>query len=258
VLAVLAVGLGLWLASSGRGDQARANSDNDMSGAPPAAAAPVAGPIVSARPASPLSVLLAELPNGTDAESAFGTLFRMWGVAYAPGPPGACQQAETTRLHCVYRQGTLQDIAALNTPVIMTLRDRQQVEYNVVLAGLSGDAAIIDIAGREYRVSAAELEQFWSGEYLLLWRPQTAAVKSFFPGMRDPDVRWLRESLAIIQGEPVAPMDSDLYDTELEARVRAYQRDRHLTANGLAGHETQAAIIADLPAADTPRLVRVN
>jgi general secretion pathway protein A len=257
-LAVIAVTLGMWLAGSLDGGDAAATAASDVAIAPAASAVSAAGPIVSAQPASRLSVLLAELPNGTDAESAFGTLFGLWGVAYSPGPPGACQQAEITRLHCVYRQGTLQDIAALNTPVIMTLRDHQQVEYNVVLAGLSGNTALIDIAGREYRVSATELEQFWSGEYLLLWQPQTAGVKSFFPGMRDPDVKWLRASLAAIQGEPVTPMDSDFYDTALEERVKAYQRDRHLTANGLVGHETQVAIIADLPATDTPRLTRVN
>jgi murein L,D-transpeptidase YcbB/YkuD len=76
--------------------------------------------------------------------------------------------------------------------------------------------------------------------------------------MRDPDVRWLRESLAAIQGEPVAPMDSDLYDTGLEERVKAYQRDRHLNADGLVGHQTQVAIISELRADDTPRLARLN
>ena len=61
-----------------------------------------------------------------------------------------------------------------------------------------------------------------------------------------------------IQGEPIAPMQSDLYDGTLEARVRQYQRERHLTADGLVSHQTQVAIIADLGAAETPRLARIN
>ena len=83
-------------------------------------------------------------------------------------------------------------------------------------------------------------------------------MKTFMPGMHDPDIRWLRASLATIQGEPIAPMQSDLYDGTLEARVRQYQRERHLTADGLVSHQTQVAIIADLGAAETPRLARIN
>ena len=107
-------------------------------------------------------------------------------------------------------------------------------------------------------MAAADIADFWQGEYLLLWRPQTSEVKAFVPGMRDPDIKWLRASLATIQGEPIAPMQSDLYDENLEARVKQYQRERRLTADGLVSHQTQIAIISELGTANTPRLARVN
>jgi general secretion pathway protein A len=103
-------------------------------------------------------------------------------------------------------------------------------------------------------VATEELRQLWFGEYLLLWRPQTAGVRSFFPGMRDPDVLWLRESLASIQREPLEPMASDVYDDALAERVRAYQKDRNLPVDGLAGQATQAAINADLGVDENIRL----
>jgi peptidoglycan hydrolase-like protein with peptidoglycan-binding domain len=53
-------------------------------------------------------------------------------------------------------------------------------------------------------------------------------------------------------------MQSDLYDDNLEARVRQYQRERQLTADGLVSQQTQIAIIADLGTAQTPRLARLN
>ena len=76
--------------------------------------------------------------------------------------------------------------------------------------------------------------------------------------MQDEDVRWLRESLALIQGEPVAPMDSNVFDQNLETRVRDYQRERRLTVDGLVGYQTQIAINTDLSFGDSPRLVRAN
>ena len=76
--------------------------------------------------------------------------------------------------------------------------------------------------------------------------------------MRHADIRWLRESLAAIQGEPVVPMDSELFDQDLESRVRDYQRQRRLTVDGLVGYQTQIAINTDLNQAGSPRLARVN
>jgi len=73
-----------------------------------------------------------------------------------------------------------------------------------------------------------------------------ATVKSFFRGMTDPDVLWLRESLAAIQGRPIEPMDSDYFDEELEARVRDYQINRRLTVDGTVGQQTQILMNSDL------------
>jgi general secretion pathway protein A len=117
---------------------------------------------------------------------------------------------------------------------------------------------VLTIGDRDYRVSVSELGDYWFGEYLLLWRPQIGIVKSFYPGMRDPDVRWIRESLGTIQGTPVPPPGSELFDETLEARVRAYQRDRRLTVDGLVGQQTQIAMNTDLGSENRPRLLRVD
>jgi len=205
-----------------------------------------------------LETLLDTLPDAPDADAAFATLFGLWGAAYAPGPGGACAQAETVQLRCLFQRGTLEEVQTLGMPVILTLRNKRGVEHQVVLTGLREDVGTVTAGGAEHRVAAADIADFWQGEYLLLWKPQTAEVKAFVPGMRDPDIKWLRASLATIQGEPIAPMQSDLYDEELEARVKQYQRERRLTADGMVSQQTQVAIIADLGTTDTPRLARVN
>jgi murein L,D-transpeptidase YcbB/YkuD len=71
-------------------------------------------------------------------------------------------------------------------------------------------------------------------------------------------VRWLRASLARIQGTPVEPMDSELLDENLAARVRDYQRSRRLPVDGLAGHATQVAMTSELDDGNMPRLALAN
>jgi general secretion pathway protein A len=212
----------------------------------------------SPEPLVPLAPLLRASADRTGTDTAFSTLFKLWNVDLKSDMKRPCVQAEERGLHCLYQRGTLDQVRTLGRPVILTLRDGNSNPHQVVLAALGPRSAAIDIGGTSYRVANNELEQLWFGEYLLLWRPGTSGVKSFLPGMRDPDVRWLRESLARIQGKPVEPMDSDLFDENLAARVRDYQRDRGLPVDGMAGHATQVAISSDLGGGDMPRLAQAN
>ena len=76
------------------------------------------------------------------------------------------------------------------------------------------------------------------------------------PGVDDVGVRWLRDTLAQLAGEPARePMRSTLYDDALEQRVRAYQRAHQLTVDGIVGARTQIAMLAELDLPDTPSLV---
>ncbi len=205
-------------------------------------------------PVVPLAPVLRNNAGRTGTDTAFGRLFSLWNVDLATDARRPCVQAEEHGLHCLYQRGTLDQVRTLGRPVILTLRDADSNPHQVVLSGLGTKSARIDVGGTTYRVGNRDLEQLWFGEYLLLWRPGTTSVKSFLPGMRDPDIRWLRQSLAEIQGQPVEPMDSDLFDENLAARLRDYQRDRRLPIDGMAGYATQVAISSDLGGTDMPRL----
>ena len=58
--------------------------------------------------------------------------------------------------------------------------------------------------------------------------------------------------LALLRGQ------QSIFDQSLEERVRAYQRERRLTVDGLVGQQTQIAMNTDLGAENRPRLSRVN
>jgi general secretion pathway protein A len=158
----------------------------------------------------------------------------------------------------LFQRGSLAQVRSLDRPAILTLRDADSRQHQVVLSGLSNQIAVILIGDESYDVDTRELTSFWFGEYLLLWRPQSGQVKEYFPGMRDEGIKWLRASLAEIQGNPVSPVESDIYDEKLEVRVRQYQRDRRLTVDGVVGYRTQITLNTDLRNVDKPRLARAD
>ncbi|SON57222.1 murein L,D-transpeptidase [Hartmannibacter diazotrophicus] len=62
--------------------------------------------------------------------------------------------------------------------------------------------------------------------------------RSLHPGMRDARVALLRTRL----GVPETQVDSDIYDSELEAAVRAFQQSKGLTADAVVGPNTLAVL----------------
>ena len=90
---------------------------------------------------------------------------------------------------------------------------------------------------------------------MLLWKPPNGSVVSLRSGVRDPNVVWLRQSLASIDDRYRAdPLDSDYFDDGLAERVRDFQRDNRLGVDGLAGQQTQIIINSLLALEGTPRL----
>tara|TARA_Y100001960_G_C14508641_1_gene745310 strand:+ start:351 stop:677 length:327 start_codon:yes stop_codon:yes gene_type:complete len=104
-------------------------------------------------------------------------------------------------------------------------------------------------------VLLTDLSDYWYGQFMLIWRPANGRDESIGPGMRNENVRWLRESLSIIDKEyqPTAE-DTDVFDAELGRQLIAFQRKYRLEADGLAGRNTQIIINSLLAGDSTPRL----
>jgi general secretion pathway protein A len=215
---------------------------------------PAAGPATTVQD---LEALLLSNADSTDTRSAFATLFNSWGFGLGGTTTPACDQAKQYQLSCFYRRGSFTQVQQLDRPTILTLKDIAGTTHQVVLTALNENTATLQIGDANYAVSVGELSKLWYGEYLLLWRPQISTVKAFVLGMQDPDVAWLRQSLAMIQGRAIDPMNSTMFDAELEARVRDYQIDRRLAVDGKVGQQTQILMNSDLDIG-APRLVRPN
>jgi general secretion pathway protein A len=226
-----------------------------LDSARPAAAAPSA-PSSEPLPAPPtLEALLADPRFALTTDGALAELLAIWQAPYEPARGEPCLQAQEHGLRCLYqRRGTLGELRRVNWPTILSLVTADGVEHPVVVTALGYDRAHLSANGETFELPLAELSYYWFGDHLLLWRPGDAPARDLVPGVDDPGVRWLRDTLAKLAGEALAPDASTIYDDALEQRVRAYQRSHQLTVDGIVGARTQIAMLAELGSPDTPQL----
>jgi len=227
--------------------------------AAPAAAAEgtAASAAAPAKPAAPpaarLADLLAQHHAETDTDSAFGKLFGLWGAKYQPSGTDPCTQAGQQGLECVTERGSFGQLRVYNHPAILLLNDPGGASHQVVLTALDDEQAKLDLGG-PHLVSIGELSRYWLGDFVMLWRPGSSPVKALSAGMRGAQVRWLRQSLQRLHGAASDAAASDVFDADLTALVRDFQRQHQLTVDGIAGVQTQIALAGALAGPGAPLL----
>ncbi len=189
------------------------------------------------RPA--LEQLLTDPATPTDTDSAFISLFALWGLDYADlkGATG-CARAQQSGLQCIFKTGTWNNLRQFNRPAVIELLDRNGHRHHVLIAALDENEVLADFGGQQYNLELGEVDRYWYGQFLLLWRPPLAKQRVLRRGMRDPSVVWLRNVLAQYNGKPSGSGKNDLFDKDLEAQVKAFQRDHQLAADGIVGSLT--------------------
>ena len=218
-----------------------------------AAAAAPARATVTPPPAPRLAELLAQHAAETDTDSAFGRLLALWGAKYQPNGIDPCSQATQQGLECVIERGSFGQLRLYNRPAILLLSDGAGTNHQVVLTALDDEQARIEVGGAR-SVGLGELSHFWLGDFVVLWRPASSPVKALSAGMRGAQVRWLRRSLQRLHGVADDAAVSDVFDAELTALVRDFQRRHQLAVDGIAGVRTQIALASAVGGADAPLL----
>jgi general secretion pathway protein A len=202
----------------------------------------------------PFTALLASNRDETDTDSAFAKLFSLWGIKYTPASTDPCTQASQQGLDCLTQRGSLAQLHLYNRPAILLVNDDDGASHQVVLTHLDDEHARIELGGTTHDVGIGELSRYWFGDFVMLWRPGTAQVKSLSSGMHGADVRWVRQSLQHLRGQHSDGPVSDLFDTELADLVREFQRQHRLTVDGIAGVQTQIALASAVAGSDAPLL----
>ena len=207
-------------------------------------------------PREPLGTVLARDETATTMDAAFASLFSLWGAEFQPGAGLACDQADARGLSCVWQRGSLAQLKLINRPAILSLVDDQGSAHQVVLSEIGRDGAKLIVGSGETKVQIGELADYWFGEFLVLWRPQTSALRPLRAGMRGDDVRWLRHGLEQLGGLPASDETQDYFDAELQQLVENFQRSRRLEVDGVAGLQTLLVLDSALGTPGTPTLAQ--
>lgn len=217
--------------------------------------APEPEPPPEAEPEATLDEQLLLAAELTRLAPSFEVLFSLWGLEFDGPITSGCELAQSAGYACLMQQGSWSSLRQLDRPAILTLIDSEGKDHHVVLEALQGDKAQLSIAGVSVMHTFLDVTDLWFGDYILIWRPPNGDPVALGRGSRGDNVVWLRESLAAIDDRYRAePLDSSVYDTELEQRVIDFQRDHRLDVDGLAGQQTQIIINSLLGSDDSPRL----
>jgi general secretion pathway protein A len=205
-----------------------------------------------------LSTLLAKHSTDTSTDAAFTRLFDLWGIHYTMDGTDPCTQATQHGLACFTERGSLGQLRVYNRPAILILTDANGGSHEVVLTGLDGEHASIDLGKSMHQVGDGELSTYWMGDYVMLWQPEAGPVQRLSPGMRGNGVLWLRRSVEKLAGVSDSDSPSNVYDAGLASLVRRFQRSHRLTVDGIAGVRTQVALAGALASPGSPLLTAAH
>ncbi|NOX70116.1 MAG: AAA family ATPase [Gammaproteobacteria bacterium] len=192
---------------------------------------------------------------GVTRQASLAQMLLLWDIESVEGVAYDCTTLESYGLSCLQQRGSWSLLRQLDRPAIVTLVDSGGNSYQSVVTALSDSEVEFMVNGIRKSYLLADVSKFWFGRYLIVWRPPNGAAGAIAPGMRNVNVLWLRESLATLGHEAIRIDDDQQYfDTELEAKLREFQRRHRLQIDGIAGQRTQILINSLLALDGTPHL----
>ena len=204
--------------------------------------------------------LLTTMTTSTnDYRQVFGSLVTQWAPeSLVANIPLNCKAIEQLGLRCLAKSGSWADLGSYNRAAVLLLRYADD-EFPVLITRLGSDYATLKIGATERTFDRSEIEKYWSGEYILLWRPPPLQYEEISVVSRGPDVLWLRQALNRVaqqNGSAVLDVLSADYDEALRDRVIAFQKNHDIQADGIVGVDTLIRLNTLLNETGIPLLIR--
>ncbi len=195
----------------------------------------------------------------SDNTKAFTTLFSYWGLSY-PELQGdtACERATSANLSCIFGKANWEQIRRHNRPAVLEVINLAGKRKQIVVLALQGNQVSLNVGGKVITTATKNVDPYWYGNYLLLWRPPPMGSILLKEGLIGKDVAWLRDQLDRIEGKPILTDEKKKlsFDPTLKWRVMEFQRVRGLDVDGVAGRETIIEINSAVNDRSTPLLLR--
>ena len=173
----------------------------------------------------------------TDRTTALRILLRRWGVELGEvryGDP--CAKIATFGLLCEPEQGTWANLRYFDRPAVIRVAGGNGY---LVVGALGADSATLDLDSGSEQVATRALDDYWTGDYVLIWQPPpVAGVSIIGPRSSGAAISWLRKLISRVPGLELADVESDFYTADLSQAITRFQTDRGLDADGIAGPRT--------------------
>lgn len=186
-----------------------------------------------------------QLRDGNHA--AFAALFDRWQRPYRENGAPGCAQARMAGLQCLFYRGSWNTLRLLDRPAIITLNDNAGSPHQAVLERIDRQNAQLRFGERRIEVPLATLDHYFSGDFLLLWRPPDGVAPPLNPGDSGPGVVWLRQQLKLAGDKPD-------YTAGVADAVRQFQAEHGLATDGIAGARTLVVLLNQQAGGQAPRL----
>ncbi len=197
--------------------------------------------------------------HGLTAAEAYDSLFEVWGYDWdRTAYPFACDYADAAGLRCLHRQGSRRSMEEINRPAVLDLRGPGGERGHVTLLRLQGDQATIATAQGRLEVSFRDLQDYWFGQFSVLWQLPPYMAWGGDPAelpSRNREGVWLSARMMQLVGLHAA--DSEEIDRVSrlirDEQVRWYQNVKGLEPDGVVGAMTLIQMSNDLDTG-VPRL----
>jgi general secretion pathway protein A len=176
--------------------------------------------------------------TSTNPASAYQVLFETWGMEYeAETRATACKQAETYALNCLYKTGNLNSLKTHNRPAVLTLVNSEGKTRHITITSIDDGSATVFSSNTKHTIKLTELDKHWFGQFILLWNKPEQYTSVIRPGDRGNIIDWLNTQLEKINNTHSTGI-INIYDQSLVEKVKTFQSNQGLTADGIVGPVT--------------------
>jgi len=113
-----------------------------------------------------------------------------------------------------------------------------------LLQGVAGNRVLLSFTGANVGMSTEKLQNFWTGDFVAIWRQPEQVATTLRVGDAGPGVAWVKSQVARMDGAKGVDAGPAYFDAALEERIRKLQVAYGIRPDGIVGPETLFALSA--------------
>ena len=193
--------------------------------------------------------------SSNSLSSSYDILFNLWGEKYNRNSNiTGCKQARKLLLRCLHKQGNIDTLKELNRPAVLRVTSPNNKRRYITISKINKGVVTVYSGGKQFKLSLNQLDQYWQGKFILLWKTPDEYSVPIAPGTTDIITRWLYNRFNIPTNTSEKTSTGDLYNQTLAGKVRTFQKEHDLNAEGIVGPMTIIHLNSQLEE-NIPRLI---